>query len=58
MGAWVRESGEVVWRDDFTAPAPDVDVTDNPVVDELLDAKGRVIRQWRERKPIGYRKDV
>ncbi len=34
----------------------EVTVTDNPVVSELYGPDGSVIRQWRERKSIGYRK--
>lgn len=31
-----------------------VDVTENPVVAELLGPDGDVIRQWRERPPFGF----
>lgn len=37
------------------APTLEVDIVDNPVVAELLDAGGNVIRQWLARRPIGYR---
>ena len=52
MGAWVDWDGtEWEWND----PMMQVDVTDNPVIYELLDANGRAIRQWVERPPIGFR---
>lgn len=33
---------------------PEVEVTENPVVHELLGPDGEVIRQWRERPPFGF----
>lgn len=52
MGAWSDDRGtEWEWPDQPVM----VEVTDNPVVAELLDADGNVIRQWRERPPIGFR---
>lgn len=52
MGAWTDWNGdEYEWPDQSI----EVTVTDNPVVHELLDAKGTVIRQWTERPPIGFR---
>ena len=52
MYAWVdRETGEPFER---TERSCEVDDRDNPVVAELLDVNGNVIRQWRERAPIGF----
>jgi hypothetical protein len=31
-----------------------VEVTENPVVAELLGPGGEVLRQWRERPPFGF----
>ena len=33
---------------------PDVTVTENPVVAELLGPDGKPIRQWTERPPFGF----
>jgi hypothetical protein len=35
-------------------PALEVEVTDNPVIYELLGPDGEVIRQWLARTPIGF----
>lgn len=35
-------------------PVLEVEVSENPVVAELLDAEGNVIRQWVARPPIGF----
>jgi hypothetical protein len=32
-----------------------VTMTDNPIVAELLGPNGDVLRQWRERPPVGFR---
>jgi hypothetical protein len=45
------------WDEDPPPPEPpvlEVFDSDNPVVAELLDADGTVIRQWRERPPFGF----
>lgn len=54
MGAWYdeRTGDQYEWTDQSI----DVTVTDNPVVHELLDQHGNVIRQWTERPPIGFRR--
>jgi hypothetical protein len=31
-----------------------VEVSDNPIVAELLGPDGEVLRQWRERPPFGF----
>jgi hypothetical protein len=56
--AWVR-TGQ--GDDGYEWYAPDVpdlslEVTDNPVVAELLGPDGAVVRQWRARPPFGFRK--
>lgn len=57
MGAWVREGGGGPWeRQEPTAPEIQLDVTENPVVGVLLGPDGEVLRQVRERPPIGYRR--
>ena len=40
--------GDAVW--------PEAQVTDNPVTNVLLGPSGEVLRQWRERPEVGYRK--
>lgn len=40
---------------EFDPPDLIVEMSDNPVVAELLGPDGEVIRQWVEREPIGYR---
>lgn len=40
---------------EFDVPELTVEMSDNPVVAELLGPDGNVIRQWVEREPIGYR---
>lgn len=53
MGSWDAGNGvEYEWPDHELT----VEVSDNPVVAELLDAQGNVIRQWLKRPPIGYRR--
>jgi hypothetical protein len=32
-----------------------VEVTENPITAELLGPDGKVLRQWRERPPFGFR---
>lgn len=59
-----RDDPRDPWSNDEVSPlyaptidephVPEVDVTDNPVVHELLDADGNVIRQWTERPPFGF----
>jgi len=39
----------------FEVPAPQLTVTDNPVVGVLLGPAGEVVREVRERAPIGFR---
>ncbi len=46
--------GDVVMPEPAPAPWPDVDVTENPVVAELLGPDGSVIAQLLERPPIGF----
>ena len=52
-GSWfdVRTGDAYEWEN----PPVEVTVTENPVVHELLDADGNVIRQWTERPRIGFR---
>lgn len=51
-GSWVDlRTGDIYeWEN---GPV-EVTVTENPVVHELLNASGKVIRQWTERPPIGF----
>ena len=42
------------WHE-YEAPDLTLHVSENPVVAELLDADGGVLRQWRERPPFGFR---
>jgi hypothetical protein len=35
-------------------PVLEVEVSENPVIFELLDHNGEVIRQWLARPPIGF----
>lgn len=53
MGYCVDGHGEEHCWDDMEIS--DVWVTDNPVVATLLAADGTVLRQVRERRPIGFR---
>lgn len=41
---------------EFEPPLLTVEMSDNPVVAELLGPDGSVLRQWVEREPIGYRR--
>ena len=53
---WPTPSDEDWWEPpEPVAPDLTVDLTENPVVYELLGPDGTVIRQWLEREPIGYR---
>ena len=59
-----RDDPREPWTDEDISPlyipsrdvpnAPEFTVTENPVVAELLDADGNVIRQWTERPPFGF----
>lgn len=40
---------------DFDPPCLTFDVSDNPVIAELLGPDGEVLRQWVEREPIGFK---
>jgi hypothetical protein len=40
---------------EFEPAVPEVDVSDNPVVAELLGPDGQVLRRWCERPPFGFR---
>lgn len=56
MATWAKIDGEWVWTEPTEpTPPPTLNVSENPVVAELLDAKGRVIRQVQEREPFGFR---
>lgn len=35
-------------------PEPQLSVTDNPITKTLLGPTGEVIRQWRDRPPVGF----
>lgn len=53
MGFWhdERTDTDYTWDDQ----AIEVDISDNPIVHQLLDANGTVIRTWTARPPVGYR---
>lgn len=51
MKTWYDDGSD----DEFVGETPDLtfDVTENPVVAELLGPDGEPLRQWRERPPFG-----
>lgn len=52
---WPDESWEDQGLDDVVdAPSLEVELSENEVVAELLDANGDVIRRWLARPPIGF----
>ena len=53
MRLWLDEVHEI--EHEFDIPEVSFEVTDNPVVAQLLGPDGEPIRQWRERPPFGYR---
>jgi len=53
MGWCLNHNGdELAWED---PAAPEVDITDNPIIAELLDLDGNIVKQWTARPPIGFR---
>ncbi len=54
MISWWDEQHDAEWE--FEAPDLTFEVTDNPVVAELLGPDGQVLRQWTERPPFGFRR--
>lgn len=55
-GEWERRQS--MYPEDHHAEpcAPEMTVTDNPVVATLLGPSGQPIRQWRERPAFGFQK--
>ncbi len=53
MGYWLDERTGDEYT--FDPPIPEVEVTDNPIVAQLLDHNGEPLRTWRERPAIGFR---
>lgn len=52
MGSWSDGNFDYEWEDQTI----EVDYVENPVVYELLGPDGKVIRQWTERPPAGFRR--
>ena len=55
-GKWERRQANYPEDHHDTPCAPELAVTDNPVVATLIGPTGAPIRQWRERPPFGFQK--